>query len=159
MIRPLRQRHRVMVCTLGVLLPIVFTVGIAARKSVPVVADVPSGLVPKASDYGKMVWTKTDLWPGQRFITSLRRDAAGSVAVELMIRELAKPDVLVYWAAGKETAVEGLPDDARLLGALSNRSPLLIPADVRGETGRFVLYSLADHEVVAESSAFIIQKD
>jgi hypothetical protein len=106
-----------------------------------------------------VVWTKTDLWPGQRFITSLRRDAAGSVAVELMILDFAKPDVLVYWATGKETTDEHLPGNARLLGALSNRAPLPLPADVRGETGRFVLYSLADHEVVAESSAFIIQKD
>ena len=70
-----------------------------------------------------------------------------------MFRDLAKPDVLVYWAAGKETAVEGLPDNARLLGALSNHAPLPIPADVRGEAGRFVLYSLADHEVVATSKA------
>jgi len=143
-----------MVCTLGVLLPMAFTVGIAARKPVPVAAALPSGLVPNASDFGRVVWTKPDLWPGHRIITSLRRDAAGFVAVELMFRELAKPDVLVYWAAGKESAAQGLPDDSRLLGALSNRAPLPIPADVRGEIGRFVLYSLADHEVVATSKGF-----
>ena len=74
-----------------------------------------------------------------------------------MFRDLAKPDVLVYWAAGKETAVEGLPDNARLLGALSNHLPL--PTDARGETGRLVLYSLADHELVAVSRGFIVQKD
>jgi len=143
-----------MACTLGVLLPIAFTMGIAARKSVPVAADVPPELAPKSRDFGRVVWTKTNLWPGQRIITSLHRDAAGSVAVELRFRDLAKPDVLVYWAAGKKTAIGRLPDNARLLGALSNRAPLRIPADVRGETGRFVLYSLADHEVVATSNAF-----
>jgi len=37
MIRPLRQRHRVMVCTLGVLVPMAFVAGIAVRRSVPVV--------------------------------------------------------------------------------------------------------------------------
>jgi len=154
MIRPLRQRHRVMVCTLGVLLPVAFTAGLAARKAVPVAATVPPELAGQASTFGDVVWTKADLWPDQRIITSLRRDAAGSVAVELIFRDLVRPDVLVYWAAGKGTAVEGLPENARLLGALSNRAPLSMPAAVRGETGRLVLYSLADHEVVAASKTF-----
>lgn len=159
MIRPLRQWHRVIVCTLGVLLPVAFAAGLVARKPVPVTATVPSGLAGQANDFGRVLWTKADLWPGQRIVTSLRRNAAGSVAVELMFRDLAKPDVLVYWAAGKESAVEGLPNNARLLGALSNLNPLSIPADVRGEAGRFVLYSLADHEVVAASKSFVVEKD
>ena len=148
-----------MVCTLGVLLPVAFAAGIAARKPVPVAATVPSGLAGTVNGFGKVVWTKTDIWPGQRITTNLRRDSAGSVAVELMFRDLAKPDVLVYWAAGKESAVEGLPDNARLLGVLSNRAPLRIPADARGGAGRFVLYSLADHEVVAASNSLVIEKD
>jgi hypothetical protein len=148
-----------MVCTLGVLLPIAFTAGLEARKPVPMAVNVPPGLAGKENDFSKVVWTKTDLWPGQRIITSLRRDAAGSMAVELMSRDLVKPDVLVYWAAGKDTAGEGLPDNARLLGALAIRTPLPLPTDVRGEASRFVLYSLADHEVVATSRGFIIQKD
>ena len=159
MIRPLRQRHRVMICTLGILLPVAFTVGIAARKPVPVAATVPSGLADRANDFGRVVWTKTDMWPGRRSITSLRRDAVGSVSVELMFHDLVKPDVLVYWAAGKEEVIEGLPVNARLLGALSNRTPLPIPEAVRGEAGRFVLYSLADHEVVASSKSFIVQNN
>jgi hypothetical protein len=147
-----------MVCALGVVLPVAFVADIAARKPVPVAAGLPSGLAGKANDFGKVVWTKTDLWPGQRIITTMRRDASGSLAMELMLRDLVRPDVLVYWAAGKETGVEGLPDNARLLGALSNRVPLSIPADVCGEPGRFVLYSLADHEVVAASRPFTIQR-
>jgi len=70
----------------------------------------------------------------------LRRNAAGSVAVKLMFRDVLKPDVLVYWAAGQETTGEELPDNVRLLGALSNRTPLALPADARGKAGRFVLY-------------------
>ena len=159
MIRPLRQRHRVIVCTLGVVLPVAFAAGLAARKPVPVVANVPLEVAGQRNDFGKVVWTKTDMWPGQRIITSLRRDSTGSVAVELMFRELAKPDVLVYWAAGKESAVEGLSDNARLLGALSNHTPLPMPPGVRGEAGRFVLYSLADHEVVAASKSFVVERD
>ena len=159
MIRPLRQRHRVMVCTLGMVLPVAFAAGMAARKPVPVAATVPLGLAGKAADSGKVVLTKADIWPDQRIITSLRRDAAGSVAVELSFRDLVKPDVLLYWAAGKEgMPADALPETARLLGALSNGAPLPIPAEARGEAGRFILYSLADHEVVAASSPFIIQK-
>lgn len=160
MIRPLRQRHRVTVCTLGIVLPIAFIAGIAGRKPIPMSAALPSQLASNAKDFGEVVLTKVDIWPGQRIITSLRRDAPGSLAVELVFRDLVKPDVLLYWAAGKEgTASDGLPDNARLLGALSTGAPLPIPAEARGEAGRFVLYSLADHEVVAASSAFIIQKD
>jgi len=151
MTRPLRHRHRVMVCALGVLLPVVFAAGIAARRAVPVARTVPKELEGNASEFGAVVWTQADLWPERQIITSLRRDAAGRVAVELMFRDLVKPDVLVYWAAGKETTFAGLPDNARMLGVLSNRAPLPIPADVRGEAGRFVLYSLADHEIVAAS--------
>jgi len=152
MIRPLRQRHRLIVCTLGVLLPVAFTAGLAARKPVPLAANVTWQIARQASDFDRVVWTKPDIWPGQRIITSLRRDATGSVVVELTFRDLAKPDVLIYWAAKKDTVIEGLPGDARLLGALSNRAPLRIPADVRGEAGRLLLYSLADHEVVAVSN-------
>jgi hypothetical protein len=124
-----------------------------------VAVNVPPGLAGKPNDFSKVVWTKTDLWPGQGIITSLRRDATGSVALELTFGDLVKPDVLVYWAAGKNTAGQSLPNNARLLGALANRTPLPLPTDARGEAGRFVLYSLADHEVVAASRAFIIQKD
>jgi len=154
MIRPLRQRHRAIVCTLGVLLPVVFVAGIAVRKPVPVAANVAPSLTDRAKDFGTVVWTKSDIWPGQRSTTSLRRDAAGSVGVELMFSDLVKPDVLVYWAAGRETAIKVLPENARLLAALSSPTPLPIPADIRGEAGRLMLYSLADHEVVATSKPF-----
>ena len=159
MIRPLRQRHRVIFCSLGVLLPVAFAAGLVARKPIPVAATVPTELAGHTNDFGRVVWTKTDLWPGQRIITSLRRDAAGSLAVELIFRDLVKPDILVYWGAEKDAAGKGLPDNARLLGALASRTPLPLPTDVRGEAGRFVLYSLADHEVVAVSKDFTVKKD
>src|SRR5262245_24744397 len=126
MIRPLRQRHRAIVCTLGVLLPVALVAGIAARKTVPIAANVAPSLTDRAKDFGTVVWTKSDIWPGQSIITSLRRNAAGSVAVELMFSDLVKPDVLVYWAAGRETVIKVLPKNARLLGAPSSHTPLPI---------------------------------
>jgi len=141
-----------MVCALGVILPIAFTGGIAARKPVPVARSVPAELEDKTSEFGTVVWTKMDLWPGQHIVTTLRRAAAGAVALQLMFRDVLKPDVLVYWVAGNKTPGDALPGNAQFLGALSNGSPMPIPAEGRGETGRFVLYSLADHEVVAVSN-------
>lgn len=41
MISPLRQSHRRMFIALGVLLPLVFVVGIAGRKPVPVATHLP----------------------------------------------------------------------------------------------------------------------
>src|SRR5438270_13389197 len=70
MIRPLRQRHRVMISALGVLLPVAFAVGIAARRPIPV-ASVPRDLGGKAKDFAQVVWTKPDLWPGHDIITTL----------------------------------------------------------------------------------------
>jgi hypothetical protein len=159
MTRRLRQRHRATVCLLGVLLPAAFTAGLAARRPIPIVAAVSPALAVNPPDFGKIVWTDADLWPGQSILTRLRRNAAGSVAVELMFRELERPDVLAYWSPGNDGALENLTEHARLLGVLSNRSPLPIPAEVHGQVGRFVLYSLADHEVVAVSKAFNVQKD
>ena len=147
-----------MFSALGVLLPVAFAVGIAARRPIPV-ASVPPELGGKVKDFAQVILTKADLWPGHDIITTLRRDDTGSVAAELTLRDLAKPDVLVYWAAGKESARESLPDNARLLGALTARVPLLLPAEVRDEPGCFVLYSLADHEIVATSNPFTVQKN
>src|SRR5258706_3464070 len=77
MIRPLRQRHRLMVCTLGVLMPVAFVAGIAARRPVPVLASLPPELTGRADRVGNIVWSKTDLWPNQRITTSLWRDTVG----------------------------------------------------------------------------------
>ena len=159
MIRPLRQRHRAVVCTLGVLLPVAFAAGLAARKPVPVAATVPSELIGGASDLGPVVWTRSDIWKDRRILTTLRRARAGAWAVEFTFRELARPDVLVYWVTGPGAIVGGLPENARLLGALSSGAPRSIHAAARGESGRFVLYSLADHEIVTVSDSFIVPKD
>lgn len=155
MIRPLRQRHRRTIAALALVLPIAFVAGIAARKPVPVAGTLPAELATRADVFGRVVLTKADLWAGERIITRLRRDSAGAIAVEFMFRDVTRPDVLVYWVPGQETIGEGLPDRARLLGPFSNRRPLPIRPDARGERGRLVLYSLADHEIVATSKPII----
>ena len=159
MTRSLRQRHRRIVCTLAVILPVAFAAGLLARRPVPVVANAPSGLAERSGVFGAVAWRKGDLWPDHHIITTLRRDPTGVASVELEPGDLVKPDVLAYWVAGGNSAVTGLPDNARLLGALSDPLPLRIPADARAETGRLMLYSLADQEIVAVSQSFVPQRD
>lgn len=157
MMRTHRQRHRRMIGFLAGLLPIVFAASVIARRPVPVSKSPAPGLSPQPAEYGSIVFTKTDLWPGHPFVTHLRRDAAGLIAVEFQFREFARPDVLAYWVAGHDSPTDRLADNARLLGAFLPRTPLAIPAAARGEPGRFVLYSLADHEIVARSRPFVLQ--
>lgn len=159
MTRSLRQRHRRIVCTLAVVLPVAFAAGLLARRPVPMAASAPPGLLEPSGRLDSVAWRKEHLWPGHRIITTLRRDPAGAASVELEPGDLAKPDVLAYWVGGGNSVGTGLPDNARLLGALSSLLPLRIPADARAETGRLMLYSLADQEVVAVSRAFVPQRD
>lgn len=144
-----------MICALSVVLPAAFVAGIAARQPVAFDTAAPWHLARSRNAFGKVVWTKTDLWPEHRILTSLRRNAAGEDALEFVVRELSKPDVLVYWMSGNESMAKTLPDTARLLGALVNRATLPLPSEVRGESSRLILYSLAEHEVVAASTAFM----
>ncbi len=72
-----------------------------------------------------------------------------AVATEtLELGESDHADALVYWSARSVEVGAGLPEDALLLGALragrvARRAGDDVPTD-----GRFVIYSLADQEVV-----------
>jgi len=159
MIRPLRRRHRLIVSVLGVVLPTAFAAGLAARKPVPVSTALPTAIAGRSVEFATVLWTKTALWPGHEISTRIRRSALGSLALDLAVQQLPKADVLVYWVAGAETAGDGLPKNARLLGALAEHTLLPLPTGARGERGVLVLYSLADHEIVATSNAFLLERD
>jgi hypothetical protein len=158
-IRPLRQRHRLLLRLLAVVLPVSFGIGLAARRPIPVSRDLPREWAPRSSDFGGVVLSRADLWPDRRFLTLLRRDSSGALAVELLLDGLIAPDLLLYWTGAGDTAPERLPEDARLLGACIDRMPLPIPQAVRGTTGRLVLYSLAEHQVMAASRNFTLSHD
>src|ERR1051326_4502049 len=149
MTRRLRQRHRAAVCALAILLPLAFAGGLAARRSVPVLPSAPAGLENSGSRFDTTAWSRTDLWPARKAVTALRRDSGGSLAVELTVPDLTGPDVLVYWAPATEAARARLPAGARLLGVLAGRAPLPVPEGLRGTSGYLLLYSLADHEILA----------
>lgn len=154
MILHLRRRHRQIVCTLAFALPVLLATGIAARRPVPIANSLPASLSSNDSHLGRVLWSRTDLWPSQESTSILRDDPVGFVAIGFVFHGLLKPDVLVYWTAAQQTAGDRLPADARLFGALVNGKTIPVPADVRGKTGRLILYSLAEHEVVATSESF-----
>lgn len=156
MIRPLRQRHRAIFLVLGVALPVGFATGLLARRPIPMARDVAPELAGAATDFGRLLWTKPDVWPDQQAITSLRRNSAGNVSIQLQFHDLVRADALVYWAGGHEDPGASLPANARLLGSLGTQLPLPVPDAIRGQPGRFILYSLGDHELVAVSRPLVL---
>ncbi|MCP3919664.1 MAG: hypothetical protein GY711_29375 [bacterium] len=151
MIAPLRKRHRRMVNTLAVVLPIGFAAAIAARPSWPT-NDVEwwPGAGIEAGHAGTRTWTVDAL------DLELGLTAAGMARPwsSLTVRpgtDPRLPDVLVYLAPSASPA-ESVPEDAHLLGKLAG-------ADARTFTwigpppteGCVYFYSLAHRELVATS--------
>ena len=156
MIRPLRQRHRRMVIALGIFLPIAFAVGISARRPVPTGQSLSATLAGEPLHFENVVWDRGDLWPQQAIRTRVLSDKTDGkrFAVELSaVNDIVKPDLIVYWVAGNPKVEDTLPDNATLLGAFVQSKPttLPLPSETAARSGVLVLYSLADHEVIAAS--------
>jgi len=161
MIRPLRQRHRLMIIVLGVFLPVAFAVGIAARKPVPGMTSLPKELVASPQTFAVTEWERADLFAKTPIQVWLLRESAGTgrFAVELSgAKDFVKPDLIVYWVAGNPNLTDTLPDNARLLGAFNSSVALPLSPDIAPGSGVLVLYSLADQEIVEVSKPFALQK-
>ena len=159
MIRPLRQRHRRRVIALGVLLPIAFVVGIAVRRPVPTGQSLSAILASEPLHFENIVWDRSDLWSQHAIRTRLLSDTTDSkrFAVELsVVEDIVKPDLIVYWVPGNLKIEDTIPDTATLLGAFvqTKPTPLPLPGETATRSGVLVLYSLADHEVIAASKPF-----
>ena len=148
MIRPLRQRHRLVFTVLAGLLPLALVAGLAVRK--PVLA----GNSPTSDSLTPPLWTRDHLFTNAPVTVRLSSAAPGRPMLTLTAPpEFLKPDLLVYWQAGETVPVDSLPDNATLLGQFS--SPQLpLPGSAATQSGRLVLYSLADNEIVAVSQPF-----
>ena len=149
MILPLRQRHRRVFAVLGVLLPIAFGVGIAARKTMPLRTE--TNWVTELREAEKLAWERSDLFTKVPVGVRLLHGPAWYRVGFSVGRGFAKPDLLVYWVAGNPTIGETLPADARLLGAFDALRSLQLPEDASATGGALVLYSLADNEIVDAS--------
>lgn len=134
---------------LGVVLPIAFVAGIAARRPVP--TDVlPTELRGPAQNFAVTNWTRTGLFAKAPVRVRLLRERAGAGRFAIAFsaaRDFAKPDLLVYWVAGNAELHDSLPNDARLLGAFS-AAVLPLPDEAANASGVLILYSLGDNEIV-----------
>src|SRR6266436_5958076 len=161
MIRPLRKRHRRMVIVLGVLLPVAFAVGIAARKPLPGMTSLPKELVGSPQKFAVTQWERADLFTKAPIQVRLLRESAGAghLAVEFSAaKDFVKPDLIVYWVTGSQNITDTLPENARLLGTFSSSVALWLSPDAAPGSGGLVLYSLADQEIVEVSKPFALQK-
>lgn len=150
MIRPLRRLHRRAVLALWFFLPVAFTVGIAARKSVPEVDSLPKDLAPAATQFESQERQRWDSFPKSPVQIRLMHEHGGTgrFAVEFSVpKEFVRPDLIVYWVAGSPNLTDALPDNAILLGSFSSTT-LPLPDEAVKSNGRIVLFSLADNEIV-----------
>ena len=150
MIRPLRQRHRRFVIAMAVVLPVAFTLGVAARKPTPTVPSLPAEPAAVQFSSATTVWDRLDLFAKTAIQVRLLREnrSSGRFALRLSaVRDFAKPDLIVYWVAETPKVAGSLPDNALLLGGFHSDS-ILLPTEAAAQTGVLVLYSLANSEIV-----------
>ena len=149
MILNLRQRHRRMFAVLGVLLPMLFVVGIAVRRSVPQPEALPPELSPQTVTFTATGYERDDLFDKSPVQIRLFRDhESGALAVGLSSsKDFLKPDLMVYWTAGSPTPSDTLPSNAKLLGAFVTTT-LVLPPEASTSDGCLILFSLANQEIV-----------
>jgi hypothetical protein len=150
----LRQRHRRLFPVLGVLIGMLFVIGIARRRPVPELETLPAELTPQTQTFSATGEERNDLFDKTGVRVRLwRQQETGSLAVDFVApRDFLKPDLLAYWAAARPMANDALPNDAQLLGAFA-AGPLVLPKASSTSDGCLILFSLANHEIVDVSKS------
>jgi len=156
MIATLRQRHRRTFFALGIILPVAFIAGIAARQAVPAAKNLP----PEFSADNKatsIVWERADLFGKAPVTVQFLRATDKAVFIRLTTdKNFVKPDLLVYWAAENQTITDTLPANATLLGTLA-AAQLPVSETLAHLPGVLVLFSLADSEIVDVSKPVTLE--
>jgi hypothetical protein len=151
MIRPLRQRHYHIFAAIGLILPVVFAFGIAARKPFPTMDALPGELGVPVQKFPIRVWQRANVFANSPIQVSLLRDNLDNRLLAMALaadkNHFIKPDLMVYWVDGQPTVNATLPDQAKLLGGF-NSGAMPLPAEAAVTNGVLVLYSLADNEIV-----------
>ena len=152
MIRPLRIRHRRMMLSLLIVLPLLFIAALQGRKQIPPESTLPIKNPHNAAAFPQELATFPQFWPAHNITVQVRGDAAGTrLMVKVAPGEPQKiPDALVYWSP---SAIRGkqLPKDAFLLGGLSGMAPrsFTLPDNAAAADGYLCLYSLAHRQLIA----------
>src|SRR5262249_33329613 len=111
MILPLRRRHRRMFAVIGVLLPVAFVAGVAARKPIPTAA-LPAGLISAQATFSPSQWERLDLFTNTTVRVRLLRDASNTnrTAIQMSApKGFVKADLLVYWLPANSTLKDTVP--------------------------------------------------
>jgi hypothetical protein len=144
-----------MFTVIGVLLPVAFVAGVAARKPIPTTA-LSDALLSLRQTFSQRGWNRSDLFTNVAARVQVLHDAANTNRTALQIsapKDFVKADLLVYWLPAESILKDNIPDDAVLLGAFVSGQPLPMPPTPVEKPGRLILYSLADHEIVAVSQS------
>ncbi|HMD55127.1 MAG TPA: hypothetical protein VKJ65_11310 [Phycisphaerae bacterium] len=150
MILPLRQLHQRMVIVLGIVLPIAFALGIGERMPVPKVSGLPEGLAPTPVKFDAVEWTQNQFFPKEAIQARLLRERkdSGHYAIQFSVpKDFLEPDLLVYWDPSSQNVSQSLPENAILQGGFGTMA-LPLSDEATQASGVFVLYSLANNEIV-----------
>lgn len=159
MIASLRNRHRIIVTALAFFVPIVFVSGLMIRKPIPPSDRLPITHTDLATEQASVLYEDKNLWKGQAITTRvvvIERDRS-NLFLELQgTRNLAEPDVLVYWSESQPLP-DRLPENALLLGKLSGVQVerLSLPERASAIRGYLTIYSLAHRKIVAAAELSI----
>lgn len=138
-----------MFAVLGVLLPVAFAVGIAARKAAMPAETLPPELSSQTQTFTATDYQRADLFAKSGIKVRLWQDlgtrhyAVGFLAP----KDFVKPDLIVYWLAGQPDVSDKVLADATLLGSFV-ATVLPLPYEATEKEGVLILFSLADQEIV-----------
>src|SRR5687767_15274652 len=92
MIQPLRQYHRWAFEGLGILLPVIFLAGLAARPS------ATKATAPAQPPAGQKVYENSNAWKAHAMNTVVYSDGFEATVVLSPAWPLQYPDLLLYWS-------------------------------------------------------------
>ncbi len=144
MIQPLRKIHRPVFLILGIVLPVLFISGLAARHAPLSTKDRTKDALERSNVTGgtEFVMNGGSTQHKVRLVENTMRGSDREFEL-IPDSEFLAPDVFVYWSLTKPESFIGA--EAKLLGKFGPPERYRIPADM---SGYFVLYSVAQNQVL-----------
>lgn len=151
MIRPLRERHRIVATTLALVLPVGFVAAIAARRDAPRSETWQTGatIVDEPGPGAQWIPLSGSADFELHWKTGRASDGSGRLLALWPQQDPRRPQVLVYRTKQRQDS-EQLPEDAVLLGALAGTEVRRFPIAEAAMAfdGRLLLYSLGHQEII-----------
>jgi len=144
MIQPLRNYHRFIFEVLGLLLPLIFLLGLAVRPSVT--KSVNAAALPG----GQKISELTGAWKHHSITSRLYTDGSTVLLQIQPASNLNEPDLLLYWSTEPAPPTSDVLKNATLFGAFEANHLYQLPPDTK--RGSLLLYSLA-HQRLVDSAA------